>query len=338
MAEVEIAPSDEAHRESVRQRIRENASFTRDYVVMNTLATVIGAFGLLTNSPAVAIGAMVVAMLIGPITGMALALVDADNRLLRFALAAELAGTAIVVSVAFLVGLLHRDLPATAEMLARTEPNLFNLEIALAAGAAGAYATVSRSQSAQLVGVAISAALMLPLATGGLLLARGSFALAGGAFLLYLTNFVAIQGASAAVLWLRGYRNLLHGAGNWGEEVLHGSASIVLLLALGIGFGADLERVLSDQLYESRVRAELARDVAAYPGAYLSDVQLHEQGGATIVTAIVYTPALFTPEQVKALAQYVAPPARGAAMELRVRSVLTTETTSSGNVAPEATP
>jgi uncharacterized hydrophobic protein (TIGR00271 family) len=143
-----------AERDAVRGHIRDHAAFGRHYAIMNTLAAIIGSYGLLTNSVAVVIGAMVVASLTGPIIGMALALVDGDHPLMGSALLAEVGGAFLVVSAAFLIGLLNLKLPITTEMLARTQPNLFNLVIGLAAGAAGAYATVSRSLSARIVGVA----------------------------------------------------------------------------------------------------------------------------------------------------------------------------------------
>jgi uncharacterized hydrophobic protein (TIGR00271 family) len=323
----------ETERDAVRGQIRSNAAFTRDYAIVNTLAAIIGGYGLLTNSVAVVIGAMVVASLTGPIIGMALALVDGDHPLMGSALLAELGGAFIVVSVGFLIGLLNLQLPVTVEMLARTQPNLFNLVIALAAGAAGTYATVSRSLSARIVGVAVSTALALPLATCGLLLARENISLAGGAFLLYLTNLVAIHIAAAVVLWLRGYRGLQRSGADWRGTLLHAGASVALLLALATGFAIDLDRVVTEQVFESRLRGELTQGLAAYPNAYLSDLHVEEQSNATVVIAIVYTPALLTPEQVKTLAKDTPAPPSGT-LDLRVRSVLTSETTPNGGIAP----
>jgi uncharacterized hydrophobic protein (TIGR00271 family) len=130
-----------AHREAVRKSIHDSAVFTSAFVTMNALATVIACCGLLEDSPAVVIGAMVIATLLGPISGIALALVDGDYRLLRKALLAEASGAVLVIGVALLIGALHRDGPLTREILSRTRPSLLDLIIALAGGAAGASAS-----------------------------------------------------------------------------------------------------------------------------------------------------------------------------------------------------
>jgi uncharacterized membrane protein len=97
---------------------------------MNALATVIACYALFANSPAVVIGAMVVAMLLGPIGGVALGLNESDRPLLATTLRSLGGGIAWILAV----GLIHRDVPLTAEILARTDPRLFDLIIALAGG------------------------------------------------------------------------------------------------------------------------------------------------------------------------------------------------------------
>src|SRR3954469_737365 len=103
-----------------RLKIDDASAFDVPYVVMNTLATVVACYGLLADSPAVVIGAMIIAMLLGPIVGVALGLVDGNYKLLRRALGAEIGGAVIVLVVAFVIGWLHRDLPVTHEILVRT--------------------------------------------------------------------------------------------------------------------------------------------------------------------------------------------------------------------------
>src|SRR5665213_2653957 len=106
---------------------------------MNALATVIACCSLFANSSAGVIGAMVVAMLLGPIAGVALGLNEGD-RLLWGALFSLTLGIAWILAIAMVIGLIHRDAPLTGEILARTNPRLFDLMIALAGGAAGAIA------------------------------------------------------------------------------------------------------------------------------------------------------------------------------------------------------
>ena len=130
-------------RNAVREVIYGNAVLSRGYLLMNVLAATIASYGLLANSPSVVIGAMIVAMLLGPIMGTSLSLLDSNLGYLRKSLAALGAGVVVVICTALLIGLVHRDIPITGEIMARTAPNLMDLMVALASGAVGAYATVS---------------------------------------------------------------------------------------------------------------------------------------------------------------------------------------------------
>ena len=183
---------DEARR-IARASIDANSQYDSSYVVMNGLATVVACYGLLENSPAVVIGAMIIAMLLGPIAGVSLGLVDRNNPLLRKALPTLLGGILVVYGTALLLGLIHRDVPLTDEIYARTTPNLMDLMIALGGGAAGAYSMISPRLSVAFVGVAIATALVPPLSSSAICLARGEYHLALGAFLLRLQISLAFR-------------------------------------------------------------------------------------------------------------------------------------------------
>jgi uncharacterized hydrophobic protein (TIGR00271 family) len=202
--------TDAAH-DKVRANIIANSQFDAAYVIMNGLATVVACYGLFANSPAVVIGAMIIAMLLGPIAGVSMGLVDRNNALVRRALPTLFGGFLIVYGTAFILGLLHSDIPLTDEIYARTTPNLMDLLIALGGGAAGAYSMISPRLSVAFVGVAIATALVPPFSASAICLARGEFTLALGAFLLAFTNIVAIQVAGSVVMWLGGYRGATQG-------------------------------------------------------------------------------------------------------------------------------
>src|SRR5438477_11363254 len=101
------------HQAEVRANIVANSEFDAAYVVMNGLATLIACYGLFSNSPAVVIGAMIIAMLLGPISGVALGLVDQDNALLQKALGTLIGGVAVVYVTAFILGMVHHEFPLT---------------------------------------------------------------------------------------------------------------------------------------------------------------------------------------------------------------------------------
>lgn len=143
------------------------------FYAMVTISTLIAGLGLVANSTAVVIGAMLVAPLMVPIFGIALALVRGDVNLLRRSILAEVMGVALSVVIAWFLGSLPLALETTPEMLARTEPNLLDLLVAVFAGFAGTYALIDERLSPALPGVAVATAIVPPLANTGLCLALG---------------------------------------------------------------------------------------------------------------------------------------------------------------------
>ncbi|NIV34594.1 MAG: DUF389 domain-containing protein, partial [Anaerolineae bacterium] len=205
----DVLPTLDLHQQiEVYKAIREGAQPKVDFFVMMGLSSAIATFGLLQNSAAVIIGAMLVAPLMAAIFGLSLSIVRGDSRLLRRAASATARGMALSIGVAVLLTLMVPDRQFSDEVLLRTHPNLLDLGVALASGAAGAYALCRKEVSTALPGVAIAAALVPPLATIGIGLARWNGEVAGGALLLFITNLVAISGAGGMVfLWL-GFRPL----------------------------------------------------------------------------------------------------------------------------------
>lgn len=184
------------------QEIRDGSTPSIRFYTLIILSTIIAAYGLLSNSTAVVIGAMLVAPLMGPIFGLALALISGNLPLLKRALLSALFGVLLTVGVSFVIGLVPLNLEPQSEMLSRTAPTLYDLIIAVASGLAGAYAVANPKVAAALPGVAVSVALAPPLAACGLFLAEGSLHLGGGAFLLFLTNLFGIQLAACGVFLL----------------------------------------------------------------------------------------------------------------------------------------
>ena len=274
--------------QAVLATVREGSEPTVVYWAMNALATVIACYGLLANSPAVVIGAMVVAMMLGPISGVAFGLNERDRPLLKAALRTLVGGIVWILGIATVLGFIHRDVPLTGEILSRTDARLFDLIIALAGGAAGAIAVLSPKVGSAIVGVAVATALVPPLAAAGMLLARGEFVLAGGALLLAFTNIVAIQLAFSAVFWLGGYRRLTSfeelGLLTFLRRALP-SLALVAVLAAILGF--QLHSVIARSLFESGVRAALRHRFDGLANARLIDVRFTDAKSETVIAAVV---------------------------------------------------
>ena len=186
---------------------RETTPFLWRYFVLTGLSTTIATLGLLNGSEAVVIGAMLVAPMMTPIMGMAGAMVMAWPRRQVQSAALVAVGAIFSMGLAAAWELLLRDETATVPegVLARTEPNLLDLGIAIAAGAAGAYVTVRRRAGGALPGVAIAVALLPPLSVAGILFARGEGSLARGAVLLFVTNLAAIVLSASLVFLATGF-------------------------------------------------------------------------------------------------------------------------------------
>jgi uncharacterized hydrophobic protein (TIGR00271 family) len=314
------------HQDTIRENIRNGAVLCNAYLLMNVLAATIATYGLFANSPAVVISAMIVAMLLGPIVGVSLALVDIDMKFLLKSLTSLLAGAIGIMVTAFIIGAIHKDMPITTEIMVRTAPNFLDLMIALAGGAAGAYATVTPRLSVAIVGVAIAVALVPPLSAAGILFARGEVDLAFGALLLTFTNMVAIQFASSVVLWLTGFRRISRTSGlSWVAFAKGNFVSIVILSALAVVFSTSLHQTVARQLYEASTRSILQKEINPSIGNHVVAVQFDKKvRGKSIVRAVVRGPHEPSAAQVATLEAKLPIPPDGKKVELRIRFVHTT--------------
>ncbi len=216
--------------------------FTR-FASLMMLSTAIAVLGILADSTAVVIGAMLLAPLMFPVLGAAAAIVMGwPLRIIRRVLLVAV-GSVLAVVLAAVISFVvpgHTD-PLPAELLARTSPNLLDLGIALAAGAAGAYGQVRRHAAEALTGVAVAVALLPPLAVVGITLQLTEWQLAVGAMLLFLANVVGIVIAASVVFLAAGFvpgRNPLKGH----PSVLRGIgwaaiAAIIVVLPMQFGRG-----------------------------------------------------------------------------------------------------
>ena len=288
----------------VRVKIEANALPSRMYFIMNILSAIIASYGLVTNSAAVVIGAMLVAMMLGPITGVALAIIDHRMPLLRKSLITVLLGITLVLVVGFIVGWLHKDQPLTAEILSRTQPTSMDLMIALAGGTAGAYAMVSPHLSVAVVGVAVATALVPPLAASGILFANGEMQLGFGALLLAVTNIIAIQFTNALVLWVLGFRRLVdddYKSSNYLTFLQRNAVTLLLLGGLGTYLTINLQTNAKQQVFESSVKEAINRYFID-KGNVLTNTQFDSTEQNQVVRAVIRgetTPSAYDVQQIE---------------------------------------
>ena len=196
----ELSPKDAY---DLRHQVIDEGSLSQGYVLMCALSAGIATLGLLQSSTAVVIGAMLISPLMSPIAALGFGFASIDGQRIRDAAKVVLVGALIGIATGMLLTLISPIRTATPEILARTEPTLLDLAVALLSGIAGGYATV-RGKGGTAIGVAIATALMPPLATVGYGLGVMNPAYALGAFLLFLTNLSAIAFAFAVIARLSG--------------------------------------------------------------------------------------------------------------------------------------
>ncbi|MGZ8804997.1 MAG: TIGR00341 family protein [Microbacterium sp.] len=178
------------------------------FLIMLTLAGTIAIAGVLTDSTATVIGAMIIAPLGTPILGIALGIVTGHLSLVLRSIAWVLAGLVIVVVLGLAFSMFvatPQSLETNAQILGRTSPSLMDLVAALATGFAGGFAMCRKDLSAVLPGVAIAISLVPPLGVVGVTAGQGQWGDAVGALVLFLSNVIALVIAGSIVFTMAGY-------------------------------------------------------------------------------------------------------------------------------------
>lgn len=272
----------------------KSASTNLDYTVMIVLSASLATLGLLTNSVAVIIGAMLVAPLMSPISSFSTGMATGILHLTRRASLTLFTGVTLALLISIVMGVvLPIDTP-TDEMLARGSPNLLDAAIALVSGWVAAYATARKGIPAALAGVAIAAALMPPISTVGLGMALRNFDLAFGANLLFLANISFIIAAQyTTFLWMgmhpsedREGATLNRSRAWW--IVLFLTTLIILLVFVRLG---------SQAVDEAHIREQLQAE--AFHGAQVVDYHVISSVPLS-VQLIVQSDHQITPEEVEA--------------------------------------
>lgn len=230
------------------QRVRDVLLFegpderrrTGRFFMLLILASAISTYGVLSDSVATVIGAMIVAPLMLPIMGLAFGVGLGARAVILRSLWISILGiaTAILVGYVLTRGFAAVvDVESNSQIMARTSPRLIDLMAALATGFAGAYATGRRDVSDTLPGVAIAISLVPPLANVGILLATGNADLADGSMLLFVTNYLAILLTGALMFSIMGYPRAYHAEKSRRAKVTAIVVALLLALVIAVPLG-----------------------------------------------------------------------------------------------------
>lgn len=225
------------------ERSLKSPSSTRFWGLL-VLASVIAAAGVVGDSTATVIGAMIVAPLMTPILGSALALVLADRSQVVRCVLLVLGGALAVVAIGMLLGWIAAppdDFASNSQVSSRISPRLIDLLAALATGTVGAFALVRADISDTLPGVAIAISLVPPLAVTGLLITVGRFHDAFESGLLFATNVAAIVATGTVVFLVYGIRGAAleseQYVGEFHGRTLVAVVGVLLLIAVPLTTG-----------------------------------------------------------------------------------------------------
>lgn len=289
-----LRPLSYERRLEVLEQLSNASSPGFDFFLLVVLSGCMATFGLITDSAAVIIGAMLVAPLMSPILGLSLASVAGQQHMFRRATVALLEGALMAVVLAAGLAWLARLLPFDVltelphEVLIRTRPTPFDLGIALAGGAAAAYALAQKHLSAALPGVAIATALMPPLCTIGIGISLVNSSIVLGSLLLFLTNLFTISFSGITVFVFLGFRprknKIQFGALPQGFYV---STTLVLVVAIPLVF-LSLRFVQEGRLTRD-VIAAVSEEVDDLPDAQVIDVQIDTQSNVMNLTLTLRT-------------------------------------------------
>lgn len=280
---VNIPQLNRIERLALFDEVESKSRWNFDFAALMVLATAIAGMGLLVNSGAVVIGAMLVAPLMMPLIGTGLSLVQGNWPLGRQAMGAIGRGFCFAFVLSVAMGFLARalDLGMTDQLRMRGEPNSLDLGIAFVSGIAASYCIARPKLSGALAGVAIAAALVPPIATVGIALALGRTGIALGAALLFGTNIVAIVLGAGLNFMLAGISGN-HKAGAWGKR------SLIVLVLVCLGLAVPLTSVLLSRLSTSEQLEEAIQEELPDGVVLVSANQM--RGGGFEVTVESATP------------------------------------------------
>ncbi len=280
-----------------------------DFYLLVILSCSIATLGLITDSPAVIIGAMLLAPLMSPIIGIGLSSITGDDHMLRSSVLTLLIGAGIAVVLSFFMTLVNRFLPFVAlqelpgEVLARMRPTPIDLLIALAGGLAASYALTRPNLSTALPGVAIATALMPPLCTIGIGIAMFRWDVAGGATLLFLTNMVTIAFASAAVFFLRGFSTKKTLSDQKIPRNLIVSLSLVIILLIPLTYYS--VKFFNEATENRKINSVVVEEVNKFNNSELVDLTVGRTNETLNMVITIRTSKALSYEEVVALQQTI---------------------------------
>lgn len=264
----------------ILKKVRDSTTFSFSFIILLIGSSVVCTLGLLLNSTAVVIGGMIISPLMWPLMQTSLGISYGRSEYIRRALLVLFVATAVSLLTAILITFVSPLKIINAEILARTNPTLIDIVIAMVAGGVAALAITQPKISESLAGVAIATSLMPPLCVSGIGLALLNMKVFYGGLLLYSTNIVSIVFISVlAFLWLGVKSNAEE---NFQKRAL--GVTALLLLIIAIPLFIILRQVSFSTIAYSKAEAVLNRQFASISeGIFVSSLNVSPRDDDTVL-------------------------------------------------------
>ena len=195
-----------ATRESLITFAQNHSEINLQYLMMLLFSGIIVTLGLILDNVAVIVGGMVIAPVLGPILSISLGIILGDIKLVRQGLLAEIVAITFAVGLGIIFGIIIPNVDLNDSLIARTQPSLADILIAMSAGAAGAYVLIKGNLKSGLVGVMVAASLLPVMATIGIGITLKRSAMVWGATLLLLGNYVSLILSTMTIFYIEGLK------------------------------------------------------------------------------------------------------------------------------------
>lgn len=252
--------NEQKRNQKIHEVISDSSRLSNEFILLLFCSCAIATTGLMQNSAAVIIGAMIIAPLMMPILAFSLGAIWGDKKLILQSVLTLFVGTICAIGLSSLITILLPGVELNEQITARINPGLFDIVVALLSGVVGAYAYANPKISNSVSGVAIAVALMPPLCSVGICLGTGHFQSAMGALLLFTTNLVGISLAASLIFWL----NKVHPIGSDNETrsraVQNLVISFVLLILISIPLAYMTQKTYAVKKVQTEIRQALNKN------------------------------------------------------------------------------
>ncbi|MCK5332328.1 TIGR00341 family protein [Candidatus Parcubacteria bacterium] len=289
---------DSKRQEKVFEEIKENAKADFDFYVLTIFAGIIITLGLVVNSAAVVIGGMLIAPLVWPILCLSMAIIRGKSKLIQSSVFTLIKSTSIIFIIAFLLGLMSPEYALQgSEFLSRTSPTIFELFIALAAGFVGAFVIAYPKIGASIAGVVVAAAIVPPIAVMGISISHGNLSMAGGSFILLMSNLIAVTFSSSILFLVARFKGPVS---EKGQEQRKSNIrwALVLLLFMAMPLFLITSSVVQENNQQNTVR-EAVR--AVIPDSTTTNVQITEEGDISTINITIQYSGKISQRQINSL-------------------------------------